>query len=131
MIKRVSRTSPRHPLSSSTCSTIMEVKKNKQEQQQQMQQKTMSYTEFCSKVKERKMRNNTQIYVVHPWVRLHPREGNRKPFITDAIYKWKLVKIQGILTLYKQRTKQKNNIINCHMDFSHNPTSTLAESSSM
>ena len=51
---------------------------------------------------------------------------NRKLFIMVTVYKWKLIlsKIQGMLALYRQRTKteKKNNRINFRMDFSHNPT---------
>ena len=84
----------------------------------------MSYTEFYSKVKERKMRKNTENLRGSPLSKATSTGGkNRELFITDAIYKWKPFKIQSILALYKQMTKQKKiTELNCYMDFGHNPT---------
>jgi len=62
----------------------------------------MSYTKFYSKVKERKMRKNTENLRGSPLSKATSTGGkNRELFITDAIYKWKPFKIQSILALYK------------------------------
>ena len=94
----------------------MEVMKNKQEQQQKMQQtRNVIHTELCSKgEREKNEKEHTHDYVVHlEKGYIHGRE-KQKAFIMVAVYKWKLIhfKIQGILALYRQRTKQKKKIQN-------------------
>ena len=81
----------------------------------------------CSKMKEREreMRKNAQNYVVHLWSYIHGRE-NRKLFITDAVYKWKLIpkKYKASLPYISRGQNRKNNRINFHMDLGHSPTKT-------
>ena len=50
------------------------------------------HTEFCSKVKERKMRRNTHRIMWFTLSKATSTGGkNIKLFIIDAVYKWKLI----------------------------------------
>ena len=85
--------------------------KNKQEQQQEMQQnRNVIHTELCNKVKEKKREKEHTDLRDSPLIKATSTGGKTESFLLQMQYTSGSLyseKIQGILTLYKQRTKQK------------------------
>ena len=80
------------------------------------------HTEFCSKVKERKMRNNTQNFTWFTLSKATSTGGKTKRFLLLMQYRsGSVLKYRAFWSYIGRGQNKKNNRITFHMDLGHSP----------